>query len=207
MKTVRRPPYPKWNPGYFPCSSLTPPSAFLKPSFGGFGLTQARLLAIQHSRDDTDFYGPGYAGKSLVWEVISQEDNGEYYEIKLAYRPSGRFRGEPGVEQFTIGKTGTIELRQILDKPVEKRQVSPFMALAAGVVAVLVIAGVASIIVQLLTSEDATPAPTEDAGAEGTVATPAPPASPVETPEAAVATAVPRSLSEDSFLETKTATQ
>ena len=39
MKTVRRPPYPKWNPGYFPCSSLTPPSAFLKPSFGGFGLS------------------------------------------------------------------------------------------------------------------------------------------------------------------------
>ena len=32
MKTVRRPPYPKWNPGYFPCSSLTPPSAFLTPS-------------------------------------------------------------------------------------------------------------------------------------------------------------------------------
>ena len=34
MKTVRRPPYPKWNPGYFPCSSLTPPSAFLTPSIG-----------------------------------------------------------------------------------------------------------------------------------------------------------------------------
>ena len=161
---------------------------------GQVSLNQARLLAIQHSRDDTDFYGPGYAGKSLVWEVISQEDNGEYYEIKLAYRPSGRFRGEPGVEQFTIGKTGTIELRQILDEPVEKRQVSPFMALAAGVVAVLVIAGVASIIVQLLTSEDATPAPTEDAGAEGAVATPAPTASPVETPQAAVATAVPSAV-------------
>ena len=28
MKTVRRPPYPKWNPGYFPCSSLTPPFRF-----------------------------------------------------------------------------------------------------------------------------------------------------------------------------------
>ena len=34
MKAVRRPPYPKWNPGYFPCSSLTPPSAFLTPSIG-----------------------------------------------------------------------------------------------------------------------------------------------------------------------------
>ena len=43
MKTVRRPPYPKWNPGYFPCSSLTPPPLPLSSrrpsvSFGGFGL-------------------------------------------------------------------------------------------------------------------------------------------------------------------------
>ena len=41
MKTVRRPPYPKWNPGYFPCSSLTPlPLSSPRPSvsFGGFGL-------------------------------------------------------------------------------------------------------------------------------------------------------------------------
>ena len=41
MKTVRRPPYPKCNPGYFPCSSLTPlPLSSRRPSvsFGGFGL-------------------------------------------------------------------------------------------------------------------------------------------------------------------------
>ena len=41
MKTVRRPPYPKWNPGYFPCSSLTPlPLSSRRPSvsLGGFGL-------------------------------------------------------------------------------------------------------------------------------------------------------------------------
>ena len=38
MKTVRRPPYPKWNPGYFPCSSLTTlPLSSRRPSvsFGG----------------------------------------------------------------------------------------------------------------------------------------------------------------------------
>ena len=43
MKTVRRPPYPKWNPGYFPCSSLTPlPLSSRRPSvsFGGFGLNR-----------------------------------------------------------------------------------------------------------------------------------------------------------------------
>ena len=43
MKTVRRPPYPKWNPGYFPCSSLTPlPLSSPRPSvsFGGFGVSR-----------------------------------------------------------------------------------------------------------------------------------------------------------------------
>ena len=48
MKTVRRPPYPKWNPGYFPCSSLTPlPLSSRRPSvsFGGFGLTLDVVVA------------------------------------------------------------------------------------------------------------------------------------------------------------------
>ena len=42
MKTVRRPPYPKWNPGYFPCSSLISlPLSSRRPSvsFGGFGVS------------------------------------------------------------------------------------------------------------------------------------------------------------------------
>ena len=48
MKTVRRPPYPKWNPGYFPCSSLTPlPLSSRRPSvsFGGFGLKNKLAMA------------------------------------------------------------------------------------------------------------------------------------------------------------------
>ena len=51
MKTVRRPPYPKWNPGYFPCSSLIPlPLSSRRPSvsFGGFGLRNN--LVVQQIR-------------------------------------------------------------------------------------------------------------------------------------------------------------
>ena len=48
MKTVRRPPYPKWNPGYFPCSSLTPPSAFLTPSIGVLRWIRAKALGLGH---------------------------------------------------------------------------------------------------------------------------------------------------------------
>ena len=49
MKTVRRPPYPKWNPGYFPCSSLTPPSAFLTPSIGVL-----RWIRVKESQEGSD---------------------------------------------------------------------------------------------------------------------------------------------------------
>ena len=55
MKTVRRPPYPKWNPGYFPCSSLTPlPLSSRRPSvsFGGFGLKRAWYGTHHHYTDE-----------------------------------------------------------------------------------------------------------------------------------------------------------
>ena len=48
MKTVRRPPYPKWNPGYFPCSSLTPPSAFLTPSIGVLRWIRAKKPVVRY---------------------------------------------------------------------------------------------------------------------------------------------------------------
>ena len=68
MKTVRRPPYPKWNPGYFPCSSLIPlPLSSRRPSvsFGGFGV---KLLII----DELGFVPLSKAGAELLFEVFSQ---------------------------------------------------------------------------------------------------------------------------------------
>ena len=97
-------------------------------------LEQARVLAIRHARDNPDFYGASYSGINLVWEAISLEEGEDYYDIKLSFRPAGRFRGDPGIEQFTIDKTGNIEIRQMLDEPtgvdetieseIESRQIS-----------------------------------------------------------------------------------
>ena len=84
---------------------------------GYISLEQARVLAIRHARDNTDFYGPAYSGVNLVSEVVSQEEGEDYYDIRLSFRPAGRFRGEPGLEQFIIDKTGDIQVRQILDEP------------------------------------------------------------------------------------------
>ena len=78
-------------------------------SLGYISLEQARVLAMQHARDNRDFYGPAYSRTNLVWEVTSEEEGEDYYDIRLSFRPAGRFRGEPGVEQFIIGKTGNID--------------------------------------------------------------------------------------------------
>ena len=68
MKTVRRPPYPKWNPGYFPCSSLTPLPLSSRPpsvSFGGFGVRRRSgtvhgpVAVADHGGGSVDGRGPG----------------------------------------------------------------------------------------------------------------------------------------------------
>ena len=80
-------------------------------------LDQARVRAIEHARDNREFYGPLYSQGELVWEVLSQEESEDYYDIRLSFRPAAGFGGQPGVEQFTIDKTGPITLRQILSQP------------------------------------------------------------------------------------------
>ena len=69
MKTVRRPPYPKWNPGYFPCSSLTPPlplsSRRPSVSFGGFGLSTALGQTVSFNFDQTKAIDVGQRARGV----------------------------------------------------------------------------------------------------------------------------------------------
>ena len=88
-------------------------------TLGYISLDQARVLAMEHARDNRGFYGRRYARQNLVWEVLSQDESEDYYEIRLSYRPAAGFRGEPGIEQFTVDKTGPVRLRQILVQPVQ----------------------------------------------------------------------------------------
>jgi len=64
---------------------------------GYIGEEQARVLALRHARDNRDFYGRRYAQQELIWEELSAEEGEDYYRIRLSYRPTGTFRGEPGV--------------------------------------------------------------------------------------------------------------
>jgi len=113
-------------------------------TFGYISLDQARVRAIEHARDNREYYGPRYSRMELVWEVVSQEESEDYYDIRLSFRPAAGFSGKPGVEQFTIDKTGPITLRQILSQP---RSDTPKKAIFAGlglaVVVVAVVGGLA----------------------------------------------------------------
>ena len=105
-------------------------------TLGYISLDRARVLALQHARDNRSFYGR-YADSELVWQVVVADETEDYYEVRLSYRPAGDFRGRPGVEQFTIDKTGPIEFRQILSQPVERNP----LLVPGIVVGVLIIAG------------------------------------------------------------------
>ena len=84
-------------------------------------LDQARVLAIQHAQQNTEFYGRRYARRELVWEELSAEEGEDYYRVRLSYQPARGFQGEPGVDLLTIDKTGGVELRQILREPRPRR--------------------------------------------------------------------------------------
>ena len=131
------------------------------------GLDQARVQAIEHARDHTEFYGPGYQGVNFVWDVVNAEESDDYYDIRLSFRPSGRFQGRPGVEQFIFDKTGELRVRQLLDEPTgmgrPRRQRTPlknrFPKLRLPVKGVLV-----AVIVAVLTAAIAVPILVLDTG-------------------------------------------
>ena len=106
-------------------------------ALGQISLDQAGALALRHARDNRGPYGRRYSAQNLAWEVLSQVESRDYYDIWLTYRPTTGFRGKPGIERFTIDKTGAIRLRSVLERPVRRRTL-----LAPGIVAgAIVIAG------------------------------------------------------------------
>ncbi len=83
-------------------------------------LDQARGIALDQARENRDFYGRRYARQDLAWEVVNQEERAEAYHIRLTYQPARGFRGEAGVEEFTIGRQGSVQSRRIVSEPVRR---------------------------------------------------------------------------------------
>lgn len=85
---------------------------------GLVSLDQARDIALSHARGNLELYGRRYRRQELAWEVLAQEERESAYQIRLSFRPAQSFQGEPGVEEFTIGRNGSVHSRLIVSQPV-----------------------------------------------------------------------------------------
>lgn len=100
---------------------------------GHISLEQAWILALQQARDNREFYGR-YAEDELSWDMISADEIGDDFEVRLAFRSAGNFRGS-GIELFVIEKTGRIKSRRIIRSP---RMTPAFIAASIAIVVVAV---------------------------------------------------------------------
>ena len=112
-------------------------------ALGYISLDQARILALRLAREDISVYGEKYSETRFAWEVTDAEDGEDYYQIRISFRPIQGFSGEPGTELFTIDKLGTLESRQVITFPSEKR------GLPAGLLALGGIGGIGAVIAGL----------------------------------------------------------
>ena len=53
-------------------------------AIGYISLDQARVIALRHARDNTDFYGGRYARVELSWDVLAEEEREDYYYIRVS---------------------------------------------------------------------------------------------------------------------------
>ena len=96
-------------------------------------MDQARGIALDQARENQDFYGRRFAGMDLAWEVVSQEEVADGYRIRLTYQLAHGFRGNPGLEEFTIDRQGSVQTRRILSEPLRRGGFLGCGLLAAGV--------------------------------------------------------------------------
>ena len=52
--------------------------------------------------------------------MLSQEEREDAYRVRLSYQPARGFRGDPGVEEFPIERTGPVRSRRIISEPKRK---------------------------------------------------------------------------------------
>ena len=108
---------------------------------GSISLDQAGSIALDQARENQDFYGRRFAKMDLVWQVVSQEEQADGYRVQLSYQLEHGFRGNPGVEEFTIDRQGSVQSRRIVSEPARRGGFLGCGLLAAGVLlSVLVLA-------------------------------------------------------------------
>ena len=116
-----------------------------QPSGSFVSLEQAREAALGHARDNRDIYGRRYRRKELTWQVLSEDEREDAYYVRLSYQPAQGFRGEPGVEEFTISRTGSVHSRRIVSQPERSGGLPGCGLVAIGALLLVVAVGLVSI--------------------------------------------------------------
>ena len=87
-------------------------------SAGGFILFDLPgIIALNHARENQDFYGRRFASMDLAWDGVSQEEVADGYRVQLSYRLEHGFRANPGFEEFIIDWKGSVQSRRIVTEP------------------------------------------------------------------------------------------
>ena len=117
-------------------------------TLGYISLDHARVLAMRIAKENPGDYGRRFAGVSMAFEVVEDEDTEDHYVITLSFRPQGQFIGAPGQEQFFIENEGNVAHRQVMALPRPRRHY-PVIPVAIG----LAVAGVVVAIILLALEE------------------------------------------------------
>jgi len=102
-------------------------------------------LALGHARDNRDIYGRRYRKQKLAWQVLSEDEREDAYYVRLSYQPAQGFREEPGLEEFTISRSGSIQSRRIVSQPERSGGLPGCSLVAVGGLLLVVVAGVVGI--------------------------------------------------------------
>ena len=104
-------------------------------------LEQAELVAMRAASEEPGEYGQGNEGLRMVFELVEEEERGDYYVITMAFRPGGNWEGTRGQEQFFIEKQGVVAHRQVLNLPrPEGGRRFPVLWVIVGIVVVVAVA-------------------------------------------------------------------
>ena len=107
---------------------------------GDISADRAGVLAIEYARDHQQDYGQPWASRDLVWQVRESSESEDFYRIIVAFRPSGRWKGEPGLDEITVDKAGPVRFRQTLNAPSERRT-PPVVVASAGALVIAALVG------------------------------------------------------------------
>ena len=85
-------------------------------SSGYISMAQARVLAMQTAREEPGNYGAAFEGMEMFFEVEGEEEDEDYYHVRVSFRPVDNLTDTPGIEEFILDKNGDIALRQIVSR-------------------------------------------------------------------------------------------